>query len=274
MTMRQSAAMLSRSALGGAGGRQPRCLRPPRAGYRYRTPGTGPGARATDERTAGRRQGVHVATTEMREVVSRSGAKEQVSLTGAVHGAAAGPLPRQVSGDRGTRVLVRRQEADGGRQHSRRCSHRRPCRRPSIAPSTRSPSDTTWRCRWAISSTVPPEKALLSDTTTGGYAGNEEVGDTHCYHLAFRDVGVEWELWLPVQGEPLPSGSRSCGKPNRRPMTDVTFTAWNLRRSDRRHVHREAAGGLRGHCDAAEGGSGQAPRGPRLAAQPAPPAKK
>ena len=22
--------------------------------------------------------------------------------------------------------------------------------------------------------------------------------------LAFRDVGVDWELWLPVQGEPLP----------------------------------------------------------------------
>ena len=31
-----------------------------------------------------------------------------------------------------------------------------------------------------------PAKALLSDTTTGGYAGMENVGETPCYHLAFQ----------------------------------------------------------------------------------------
>ena len=57
-----------------------------------------------------------------------------------------------------------------------------------------------------------PAKALLSDTTTGGYAGTENVGDTPCHHLTFRDVGVEWEVWLPVQGEPLPTRFRTVDK--------------------------------------------------------------
>ncbi len=51
---------------------------------------------------------------------------------------------------------------------------------------------------------VSPEKALLSDTTTGGYAGRESVGGTPCVHLAFKDIGSEWELWLPEKGAPLP----------------------------------------------------------------------
>ena len=73
------------------------------------------------------------------------------------------------------------------------------------------------------------EKALLTDTTTGGYAGTENVGETPCYHLVFGDVGVDWELWLPVQGEPLPKRLKTVGKQRKgQPLTDVTFTAWNL----------------------------------------------
>ena len=48
------------------------------------------------------------------------------------------------------------------------------------------------------------EKALLSDKTTGGYVGPETVAGTPCHHLEFKDVGVDWELWLPVEGDPLP----------------------------------------------------------------------
>ena len=74
-----------------------------------------------------------------------------------------------------------------------------------------------------------PEKALLSDTTTGGYAGTENVGDTPCHHLTFHDVGVDWELWLPVQGEMLPKRIKIVDN-NRtgHPVTDVTFTSWNF----------------------------------------------
>ncbi len=70
---------------------------------------------------------------------------------------------------------------------------------------------------------------MLSETTTGGYAGTESVGDTPCYHLAFRDIGVNWEIWLPVEGPPLPK--RLKVEQTRRkgqPVTDVTFTAWNV----------------------------------------------
>ena len=74
-----------------------------------------------------------------------------------------------------------------------------------------------------------PEKALLSSTTTGGYAGTENVDGTPCYHLAFQDVGVRWELWLPVKGDPLPKRFRTVQEKRKgQPVTDVTFTAWNL----------------------------------------------
>jgi hypothetical protein len=73
------------------------------------------------------------------------------------------------------------------------------------------------------------EKALLADTTTGGYVGVENVGQTPCAHLAFKDTGVAWELWLPREGDPLPKRfkvvqSRRTGAP----AVDVTFTEWNL----------------------------------------------
>lgn len=74
-----------------------------------------------------------------------------------------------------------------------------------------------------------PEKALLSDRTTGGYAGRENVAGTPCVHLAFKDAGSDWELWLPEQGEPLPKRFRVVQKRRTgEPVTDVTFTEWNL----------------------------------------------
>ena len=73
------------------------------------------------------------------------------------------------------------------------------------------------------------EKALLSDGTTGGYVGKEAAGGTPCVHLAFKDLGVEWELWLPEQGEPLPKRFRVLQKRRTgEPVVHVTFTEWNL----------------------------------------------
>ncbi len=72
-------------------------------------------------------------------------------------------------------------------------------------------------------------KALLSDTTTGGYAGTENVGSTPAVHLAFKDVGVDWELWLPVQGDPLPLRLKVVQKSRKgQPTVDLTFTSWDL----------------------------------------------
>jgi hypothetical protein len=75
----------------------------------------------------------------------------------------------------------------------------------------------------------PAEKALLSDAATGGYVGTENVGDTPCYHLAFQDTGVDWELWLPVQGEPLPKRFKVVQKRRTgQPVVDVTFNTWDV----------------------------------------------
>ena len=74
-----------------------------------------------------------------------------------------------------------------------------------------------------------PEKALISATTTGGYAGTENVGGTPCVHLAFHDVGVDWELWLPTQGDPLPKRFKVVQKSRTgQPAVDLTFAAWEF----------------------------------------------
>ena len=72
-------------------------------------------------------------------------------------------------------------------------------------------------------------KALLSGTTTGGYAGKENVGNTPAVHLAFKDVGVDWDVWLPERGDPLPLRLKVVQKSRKgQPVIDLTFTSWDL----------------------------------------------
>ena len=104
------------------------------------------------------------------------------------------------------------------------------------------------------------EKALLSETTTGGYAGTENVGDTPCYHLAFHDVGVDWEaVDARCRAQPLPSAIQGRPEdPQGQPVADVTFTAWDLapQMTDATFV-AERAGRLRGHRGPAARRGGQ-----------------
>ncbi len=104
-----------------------------------------------------------------------------------------------------------------------------------------------------------PAKALLSDTTTGGYAGTENVGETPCHHLAFRDVGVEWEVWLPVQGRATADAVQDRGQTPHRPAADRSDVQELEPRAadERRHIHAERAGGIRGHRHPAAGRCGQ-----------------
>lgn len=76
---------------------------------------------------------------------------------------------------------------------------------------------------------APAAKALLAESTTGGYVGTEEVAGTPCAHLAFQDTGVDYELWIPVEGDPLPKRYKVTQKARTgQPVIDVTFTAWTL----------------------------------------------
>jgi hypothetical protein len=74
-----------------------------------------------------------------------------------------------------------------------------------------------------------PAQALLSETAKGGYVGRERVGDSPAEHLAFRDQGVDWNIWFPARGDPLPL-RMTIVQPRKTGQiaVDVTFTGWDL----------------------------------------------
>ena len=74
-----------------------------------------------------------------------------------------------------------------------------------------------------------PAKALLSDTTTGGWVGRETIDGQPTDHLAFADTGVHWEVWIPATGDPLPKKAFVQFEGNKHlKRIDSTFTEWNF----------------------------------------------
>jgi hypothetical protein len=169
-----------------------------------------------------------VATTEVRDVVRRSGAKERVSLTGLYTMRRPDRFHSKVSGGKGLESWY-----DGKMVTVAVAQDKVFAQAPMPETIDRTLDALAERYDMALPLGdlfySSAEKALLSDTTTGGYAGPENVGDTPCHHLAFRDAGVEWDIWLPVQGEPLPARLKVVNRHRSgEPVTDVTFTRWNL----------------------------------------------
>jgi hypothetical protein len=169
-----------------------------------------------------------VTTTEVRDVVRRSGAKERVSLSGLYTMRRPDRFHSKLSGGRGLESWY-----DGKMLTVAVAQDKVFAQAPMPETIDRTLDALAERYDMALPLGdlfySSPEKALLSDTTTGGYAGTENVGDAPCHHLAFRDAGVEWEVWLPVQGEPLPKRLKTVNRHRSgEPLTDVTFTSWNL----------------------------------------------
>lgn len=171
---------------------------------------------------------LNVTTTEVRDVVRRSGAKERVSSAGVFTARRPDRVYARFTGGRDLEVWY-----DGTRLTV--AAHREKVFAQAPMPETIDRTLDALAERYDMPLPLgdlfysSPEKALLSGTATGGYLGTEDVGDTRCYHLAFQDVGVDWEIWLPVQGEPLPKRFKILQKRRTgQPVTDVTFTAWNL----------------------------------------------
>jgi hypothetical protein len=74
-----------------------------------------------------------------------------------------------------------------------------------------------------------PAKALLTDKTTGGWVGRENVDGRETDHLAFKDTGVEWEIWVSATGDPLPvKGWAKFTQDKRLKKADVAFSNWNF----------------------------------------------
>jgi hypothetical protein len=169
-----------------------------------------------------------VATTEQRDVVRRSGAKERVSLTGEYTVRRPDRFHSKLVGGRGIESWYDGKKITLAVQQEKVFAQ---SRMPETIDRTLDALAERYDMALPLADLFysSPAKALLSDTTTGGYAGTENVGDTSCYHLAFRDVGVEWDVWLPVTGEPIPKRFRTVAKYRTgQPSTDVTFTSWNF----------------------------------------------
>lgn len=74
-----------------------------------------------------------------------------------------------------------------------------------------------------------PAKALLTSTTTGGWVGRETVDGKQADHLAFKDTGVNWEIWIPASGDPVPlKAIVKLTDTKRLRKMEVTFSDWNL----------------------------------------------
>jgi hypothetical protein len=74
-----------------------------------------------------------------------------------------------------------------------------------------------------------PAKALLADSTTGGWVGREVVDGQQADHLAFKDKGVNWEIWVAATGDPLPLKARSQFTETKRlRQIDMAFSDWNF----------------------------------------------
>lgn len=72
-----------------------------------------------------------------------------------------------------------------------------------------------------------PYDALIGPKSTGGYVGTETVGGVSCVHVAYQHPTVDWDLWVPDTGDPLPKQFRITNKgTTRKRTTDVTFDRW------------------------------------------------
>jgi len=75
-----------------------------------------------------------------------------------------------------------------------------------------------------------PYPVLSSGVTSSGYYGVEYVAGVASHHLAFRKAGVDWQLWVKAEGNPLPTKYviTTTGI-DRAPQFSVQFTNWNLK---------------------------------------------
>jgi hypothetical protein len=78
--------------------------------------------------------------------------------------------------------------------------------------------------------TNPDESLAINDPEmTGGWAGREEVEGVACNVLAWQHPNVEWSVWIPVAGDPLPRKLQIVYKARRgQPKSTIVFSNWNL----------------------------------------------
>ena len=171
---------------------------------------------------------VRVTTTEVRDIVRVSGKKESVSQEGVYTVRRPDRFHTKVTGGRGVETWYNGKTLTIA-AHPDKVFAQAPM--PETIDRTMDALAERYDVPLPLGDLFysSAEKALLSDTTTGGYVGTENVGSTPAVHLAFKDVGVDWELWLPVQGDPVPLRLKMVQKRRTgQPTVDLTFTSWDF----------------------------------------------
>jgi len=169
-----------------------------------------------------------VTTSEKRDEIRSSGASEQVTLTRATVVRRPDRFYSVVTGGRHNEVWY-----DG--VGLTLVLHNEKVFAQSRAPETIDKTLDALYERYGLSTPISdyvytsPAKALLTEKTTGGWVGRETVGEQQLHHLAFKDTGVTWDIWIPAVGDPLPQRTVTQFTESKQlRKVDTTFTDWNL----------------------------------------------
>ena len=74
-----------------------------------------------------------------------------------------------------------------------------------------------------------PYDSLIGTKSTGGYVGSETVDGVACHHVAYKHPAVDWDLWIPESGDPLPKKFVITSKTSKSGRTtEVMFDKWTL----------------------------------------------
>jgi hypothetical protein len=73
-------------------------------------------------------------------------------------------------------------------------------------------------------------RAVTKDLTHAYWVGKTSVDGVECDHLAFAGPGIEWQLWIGPDKDPLPRRLAATHLAlERQPRFLVDFTQWNLK---------------------------------------------
>ncbi len=69
----------------------------------------------------------------------------------------------------------------------------------------------------------------LRNSTNTASVTTETVGGVDCNVLKFQNADVDWEVWIPVSGDPLPKKFHAKYKNEKgQPESTIEFSEWNL----------------------------------------------
>ena len=169
-----------------------------------------------------------VSTTEVRDEVTSGGAANHVTLTRNTTVRRPDRLYSTVSGDRRTEIWYDGVGVTVAMHDEKIFGQIR-------APETLDKTLDAMHERFGVAAPLAdyvytsPAKALLAQTTTGGWVGRDTLDGRQAEHLAFKDKGVNWSIWIPVDGDPLPQkASIEFTENSRLRKIDIAFSNWNL----------------------------------------------